>query len=205
METQGKVGAGASWVGRPGPFVCSDTSVRGSAATSGDDRLIQTYSNAGNPDGSVRTRALSVVYIIHPLCVWPVGLSHSLKAEPVIKSEKTGGRRLSEPFQNVNSTILPPSASSCTVVRTSVPAHRLSLLKQVCFVIPTHVPDIVGLKDSSSPAFSSRSPFREFIMTSKLFSHSTVCDVMLGTTRVGTSGISLRQRDYMPICRNNYI
>ncbi len=42
-----------------GPL-CSDMSVLRSAASVGDDRLIQTYSNAGNPNGSIRTSAPSV-------------------------------------------------------------------------------------------------------------------------------------------------
>lgn len=42
-------------------FVCSDMSVFRSTASAGDDRLVQTYSNAGNPNGSIRTSALSVM------------------------------------------------------------------------------------------------------------------------------------------------
>lgn len=41
--------------------VCSDMSVLRSAASAGADRLGQTYSNAGNPNGSISASALSVM------------------------------------------------------------------------------------------------------------------------------------------------
>ena len=53
---------GQSWAGPP-LSVCSDTSVRvGQLLRAGDDRLIQTHSNAMNPNGSIREIAPSLVF-----------------------------------------------------------------------------------------------------------------------------------------------
>lgn len=57
---------GGQWWVHPSAQCAADMSVLGAAAAAGDSRLIQTYSSAGSPDGSVRTRSvkLSVLALV---------------------------------------------------------------------------------------------------------------------------------------------
>lgn len=66
----GRVAAGTSWMGSGGsipPLSALQTCLSsGQLPRQGDDRLIQTYSSAGSPDGPVRTRSvkLSVLALV---------------------------------------------------------------------------------------------------------------------------------------------
>lgn len=142
----GRVAAGTSWVGSGGsipPLSTLQTCLSsGQLPRQGDDGLIQTYSSAGSPDGSVRTRSvkLSVLALVEDWLGEDEG-SPTVWLIPKLK-------------QNCFAALClvfycgPPAWSA-------TPAHRLCLvLKQLCFMEPTGTPDIFGSKDFGLREFS---------------------------------------------------
>lgn len=156
--------------------VCSDTSVLRLAASAGDDRLVQTYSNAGNSNGSIRTSALPVM--LYFLWIWPVchhfNLCLRFKAAGLYLAGDCLGYFGAQMQQFCYCLLLRhPFTMFGHLIQTSMPAHRLCLsLKRVCFIEPTQTSVIVGLEDTSSPDLLSHSLFGTFILTSKSFSPS---------------------------------
>lgn len=117
-------------------------SVLGAAAAAGDSRLIQTYSSAGSPDGSVRTRSvkLSVLALVED---WLGEDDGSPTVWLIFKLKLNCFAALCLIFY------CGPPAWSTT------PAHCLCLvLKQLCFTGPTRTPDIFGFKDFGLTEFS---------------------------------------------------
>lgn len=137
----------------------------------GDDKLIQTYSYAVNPNGCNLTRASVCCVIKQPLSVTSVEVFQPF---PETKSEEYACHQTPQ-------SLLLHSQSQWSW--TLMLAYCLSR-KRGCVIEPKQTPGTFTF-ETNSCLICTPVLFFECILTSKLSSPSTVSRVILKTTRVG--------------------